>query len=111
MTSLCVWNSIIGLSETSYNLNNPRSVLQRQIAQPDTDMLADITQIALLAVLEQVRDWVSDVSAAWTSRIPCDQKLLSAVSSHAVGRDLNSAIYWLFIRLGMLALITRIMVH
>ncbi|KAJ5337574.1 hypothetical protein N7452_004302 [Penicillium brevicompactum] len=64
-------------------------------------MLADITQTALLAALDQVRDWISNVSAAWTSRTPCEQKLLSAVSSHAVGRDLNSAMYWLFLRLDL----------
>ncbi|CAG8286076.1 unnamed protein product [Penicillium salamii] len=98
MVSPSVWNSILSLSETSFNQLRPHDPSRGTFVRLRSDVPADITQIALLSVLDRVRDWISNISATWASQAPCDQKLLSAVSSHAVGRDLNSAIYWLFVR-------------
>lgn len=106
MASPSVWNSILSLSETSFNQLRPHDLSRGTFVRLRSDVPADITQIALLSVLDRVRDWISNISATWASQAPCDQKLLSAVSSHAVGRDLNSAIYWLFVRFGMFTFIS-----
>jgi replication-associated recombination protein RarA len=64
-------------------------------------MQVDITDVALVSAMDQVKECILDISAVWASEATSHQELLSALSSHAVGRDLNSAIYWLFLRLGM----------
>ncbi|CAG7931966.1 unnamed protein product [Penicillium olsonii] len=101
MVSPSVWNAVLSLSETSFNQLHPHNPPREDFTREESEIMPDITHIALLSVLGQVKEWVSNISAAWASQTPCDQKLLSAVSSHAVGRDTNSAIYWLFVRLDL----------
>lgn len=64
-------------------------------------MQTDITYVALLSVIDQVKHCISNISATWNTERECDHDLMRALTSHAVGRDINSAIYWLFIRLRM----------
>jgi hypothetical protein len=107
MVSPSVWNSILGLSETSFSQIHPQRCNQSSFAPQDSHMQVDITHVALVSAMNQVREWITDISAVWTSEGPSNQELLSALCSHAVGRDLNSAIYWLFLRLGMPILTTK----
>lgn len=106
MASPSVWNSILDLSETSFNQLHPQRSNQRIFTSQGSDIQADITHVALVSAMGQVKEWISDISAVSASEAPSNQELLSALSSHAVGRDLNSAIYWLFLRLGMPPLTT-----
>jgi hypothetical protein len=107
MTSPSVWNSILSLSETSFNQLHPQRRHQGTFSRYDPDLQVDITLVALVSAMDQVKECISDISAAWASEATSNQELVSALSSHAVGRDLNSAIYWLFLRLGMAILATE----
>ncbi|KAJ6054767.1 uncharacterized protein N7446_001488 [Penicillium canescens] len=103
MRSPAIWKSILDLSETSFNqlhTQNPRKEGSRSFSQfGDEDILDNITNSALLDVLDRVMDSISNISTAWTMKRHYNTGLLNALSSHAVGRDLNAAIYWLFARL------------
>lgn len=60
----------------------------------------EFTTLALIRVLEATRNSIADVNAAWTSERDHHGEMFEALSHHATGRDLNAAIYWLFLRLG-----------
>jgi hypothetical protein len=105
MRSPAIWKSILDLAEASFNQlhpQNPRKGGSRSFPQfGDEDILDSITNFALLDTLDRVMDSISNISTAWTMKRQYNTDLLNALSSHAVGRDLNAAIYWLFVRLGM----------
>ncbi|KAJ5971491.1 uncharacterized protein N7479_001409 [Penicillium vulpinum] len=105
MISSPIWNSILDLSETSFHQLHPqRSPGERGktfLRQTDSDSQVEITYVALKIVIDQVKDYISNISAMWNTERPCDHDLMKALSSHAVGRDINSAIYWLFFRLDL----------
>jgi hypothetical protein len=99
-----------------YNFQHkpPEDRCKSFLRHADSDMQVDITRVALLKVINP-----HEVMIALSFRVPrgfdirdtifhliynfqqCDTDLMGALSSHAVGRDINSAIYWLFFRLGM----------
>ncbi|KAJ5503733.1 hypothetical protein N7463_006607 [Penicillium fimorum] len=105
MASPTIWNSIIDLSETSFHQLHPqKSSGERRktfLRQTDSDMQVDITHVALRSIIDQVKGCISNVSVMWNTEKQCDQDLMMALSSHAVGRDINSAIYWLAVRLDL----------
>jgi hypothetical protein len=107
MKSPVIWRSILNLSETSFNqlqLHSQYSHKEGDRSLPqlsDEDISANITNFALVDTLDRVMDSISDISTAWSMERHCNISILNALSSHAVGRDLNAAIYWLFARLGM----------
>ncbi|KAJ5915862.1 hypothetical protein N7454_011003 [Penicillium verhagenii] len=61
---------------------------------------SDITTAAFLQALNATRTCILDTHGAWSSQRGVDTELFEALSSYVVGRDFNSAIYWLFVRLG-----------
>lgn len=99
-----VSRAVLALSESSAKLLHPRSPrvsLSQESegpATPETHM--DLTSIAFLCALEEIRSCVTNMSHTWDSQRQGDVELLEALSPHAVHRDLNSAIYWLMVRLG-----------
>lgn len=105
MISSPIWKSILSLSETSFHQLHPEKPpgegRKTSIGHADSDMQVDITYVALPRVIDQVKDCISNITATWNPERQCDHDLMRALSSQAVGRDLNSAIYWLFFRLGM----------
>ncbi|CAI7583269.1 unnamed protein product [Penicillium discolor] len=98
-----IWNSILDLSETSFHQLHPQKPPGEKrntcTGQSDANVQTDITYVALLSVIDQVKQCISNISATWNTERECDHDLMRALTSHAVGRDINSAIYWLFIRL------------
>ena len=64
-------------------------------------MQTDLTYVALLSVIDHVKHSISNISATWNTERECDHDLMRALTSHAACRDIDSAIYWLFIRLCM----------
>ncbi|CAG8898586.1 unnamed protein product [Penicillium egyptiacum] len=105
MVSSPIRNSILDLSETSFRQLHPQKPAEERsktsLQQTDSDIQADITYVALLRVIDQVKHCISDINTMWNPERQCDYDLMGALSSHAVGRDINSAIYWLFFRLDL----------
>jgi hypothetical protein len=60
----------------------------------------DITTMAFLHVLDATRSCIEDTPRAWSLQRSIDTELVEALSPHAIGRDFNSAIYWLLVRFG-----------
>lgn len=104
MISQPVWFSVLALSEASMNLLRPLSSLvitDKTLGAPATpEAQLDITTLAFLHVMDESRKCISNISGAWSAQRGCDRDLLDSLGSQTVGRNLNSAIYWLFIRLG-----------
>jgi hypothetical protein len=99
-----IWISVLALSKASINLQRP---VQSHIrinkatetsATPDAHL--DVTALALLRALDKGKNYITNVCSAWSRERSYDMELIGAVAPHSVGRDLNSAIYWLFMRLG-----------
>ncbi|KAH8432390.1 Zn(II)2Cys6 transcription factor domain-containing protein [Aspergillus melleus] len=63
----------------------------------DMSMLGDSTEATLLYVLEEVRCLVTDVPRAWTRNGYPDA--IQSLVQYAYGDDINSALYWLTLRL------------
>ncbi|KAJ5448488.1 hypothetical protein N7445_003309 [Penicillium cf. griseofulvum] len=105
MVSSAIWNSIIDLSRTSFHQLHPpkppREGRKTFLRRPDLDMQVDITHVGLISAIDQVKDCISNISAMWDDERQWDDDLTRALSSHAAGRDINSAIYWLFFRLDL----------
>jgi hypothetical protein len=96
---------MLDLSETSFNQLRPeKAPMEREnmvARQTNSDAHVDITHLGLISAFYRVKGYITNISAEWSSERQCNHELLGALISHAVGRDINSAIYWLFIRLGM----------
>lgn len=60
----------------------------------------DLTAMALQTALDKVRSLVSDISHAWIHPSAGHFDVVASLVGHAFDIDLNSAIYWLFLRLG-----------
>ncbi|CAG8194804.1 unnamed protein product [Penicillium nalgiovense] len=105
MVSSPIWNSILDVSETSFRQLHPHKPPEDRsktfLRHIDSDMQVDVTRVALLKVIDQVKYCISDITTTWNPERQCDLDLMGALSSHAVGRDINSAIYWLFFRLDL----------
>jgi hypothetical protein len=105
MVSSPIWNSVIDLSRTSFHQLHPQKPpgegTKTFLRRPDSNMQVDITHLGLISVIDQVKDCISNISNMSDTERQCDDDLMRALSSHSVGRDINSAIYWLFFRLGM----------
>ncbi|KAK1148545.1 hypothetical protein N8T08_009551 [Aspergillus melleus] len=65
----------------------------------DMSMLGDSTEATLLYVLEEVRCLVTDVPRAWTRNGYPDA--IQSLVQYAYGDDINSALYWLTLRLNL----------
>lgn len=104
MISQPVWFSVLALSEASMNLLRPLSslvVTDKTPGAPATpEAQLDITTLAFLHVIDESRKCITNFAGAWTTQRVWDRDLLGSLGSQTVGRNLNSAIYWMFIRLG-----------
>lgn len=105
MISPPVRNTVLALSEASINLLRPRSShsrTQKSILSPIApDGQLDITTIALLRALDKTKQCITDMPSAFSLHRDSDTEILEPLSAYTIGRDLNSAIYWLYLRLGM----------
>lgn len=97
-----VWNSILALSRTSKDLLHSTQRADEIDETASSDVQEDATTVALLRVLSSMKQYTADISTAWVSPRGADLAVLAELSQHTVGRNLNAAIYWLFLRLGML---------
>ncbi|KAJ5994274.1 hypothetical protein N7451_009998 [Penicillium sp. IBT 35674x] len=61
----------------------------------------DITSIAFLRALDATRNFILNTPIAWSLQRGIGRELLEALSPHTVGRDINSAMYWLFVRFNL----------
>lgn len=79
------WGSSTGSKVDHYDADNNR---------------ADLTAMALQTALDKVRSLLSDISHAWIHPSDGHFDIVASLVEHAFDMDLNSAIYWLFLRLG-----------
>lgn len=66
----------------------------------------DITTFAFLRVLDETRNCVTNMFTAWSTERECDRELLEALIPHSANRNFNSAMYWMFTRLGRFFAVT-----
>ena len=98
MVSDLVYDAVLTLSEASMNLlQSPNRDSRSQSIQ---DSQLEFTTTAFLRALEAAKECFLDMPGAWSTRRPIGGEFLNTISSHTLGRDFNSAIYWLFVRLG-----------
>lgn len=104
MVSRPIWISVLALSEASINLLRPHSLHMRTdktLGAPGSpDGQLDVRTITFLRALDEAKNCIIDVSTAWSPERRYNKELLKALSLHTVSRNLNSAIYWLLVRLG-----------
>jgi hypothetical protein len=106
MVSPPVRDHVLALSQASKDLLrpfSPHSRINKSIVghfPPDGQL--DITTIAFLHVLNKAKHCITDMPSAWSLQRESHKDFLEPISANTVGRDLNSAIYWLYLRLGML---------
>jgi hypothetical protein len=105
MVSNPVRTAVLALSQASIGLLRPNSLrprTEKSIATPATrDGQLDITTIAFMGALDRIRYCITEMPSARSLQRESDNDILEPLSAHTVGRDLNSAIYWLYLRLGM----------
>ncbi|KAJ5090959.1 hypothetical protein N7532_009643 [Penicillium argentinense] len=71
-------------------------------ASPEAQL--DITKLAFIRAIDDSKNCIRSIRAAWSPQRMCDQELLEALNPHSItGRNLSSAIYWLFVRLDLAA--------
>lgn len=104
MVSPPVRDTVLSLAKASIDLLRPRSShsrTEKPIPSPIApDGQLDITTVAFLRVLDKTKQCIRDMPSAWSLHRESDTKILEPLSAHTIGRDLNSAIYWLSLRLG-----------
>jgi hypothetical protein len=109
MVSPPVRDTVLALSKASIDLLRPHSShsrTEKSIISPiRPDGQLDITTVAFLRALDKTEQCITDMPAAWSSPRESDAEILEPLSAHTIGRDLNSAIYWLYLRLGMFVMI------
>lgn len=66
-------------------------------ATPEAQL--DITTLAFLRAMDESKNCILNFRAAWTQRA-YDRELLGALEPKIAHRSLDSAIYWLYVRLG-----------
>lgn len=107
MASQPIWISVLALSEASIMLQRPEPSSMRNdktIEDPFApDVQLDVTKLIFLRALNEAKNCITDMYSAWSPKRGYDKKLMETFAQHAVGRDLNSAIYWLLVRLGKFA--------
>lgn len=99
MVSPPVWDSLMAVSGASISIQSPLKIVVRDPQAPDLQL--DITSIAFLRAMEATKNCILDTPSSWSSQRSIDRELLEALSPYTVGRDFNSAIYWLFVRFGI----------
>lgn len=67
-------------------------------ATPESGM--GITALAFFRLLNETRNCVTNMFTAWSPQRECDTELLESLIPHSVHRNFNSALYWMFARLG-----------
>ncbi|KAI9927025.1 hypothetical protein MW887_003406 [Aspergillus wentii] len=104
MLSKATLSALLNLSEISFNLlhrvNSYESV-SGHISAEDEDMTMNITSKALLSAFQTVHFFISNVPRAWANPPKIDLDLLSNLELHASEMNINSAVYWLFLRLDL----------
>ena len=104
MASQPIWISVLALSEASIKLQRPKPSSMgndKAIGGPFTpDVQLDVTKLIFLRALNEVKNYTTDMHSTWAPKRGYDKELMETFAPHAVGRDLNSAIYWLLVRLG-----------
>ena len=106
MISTPVLLSLLALSEASMNLlqNLPtqsRSTSVEGLSGQDIQM--GMTTVGFVHALNRTKNYITNMHVAWSSERAVNKELLEALTPQTSGRDLNSAIYWLFIRQGVLS--------
>jgi hypothetical protein len=109
MVSPPVRDNVLALSKASIDLLRPHpshSRTEKDILSPITpDEKLDITTVAFLRTLDKTKQCITDMPLAWSLHRESDTEILEPLSAYTIGRDLNSAIYWLYLRLGMFVVI------
>ena len=101
---------MLRLSQASANLlhpHSPHAATGKGMVGPKVqDGHLDVTTIAFLRVLEETKHCIMDIPSAWSPHRERESEndILEPLSAHTIGRDFNSAIYWLYMRLGMFRL-------
>lgn len=67
------------------------------------EMQLDITTLAFLRAIDESKNCILNFQATWSPQRVCDKELLDSLGPQTIRRDLNSAIYWLFVRHGKLS--------
>ncbi|KAJ5084921.1 hypothetical protein NUU61_009500 [Penicillium alfredii] len=105
MASQRCWVSILELAETSFNQLHPRTphpgITKEYAYQEHLDLQQGVTAVALLHALDEVKTCISNVPRAWSPERQPNRELLNVLGAHVAGRDLNSGIYSLFVRLDL----------
>lgn len=103
MVSQPAWFSVLALSEVSMNVLrslSPLVITDKTPGAPATpEAQLDITTLAFLRAMDESKNCIMNFRAAWTQRA-YDRELLRAFEPNIGHRNLESAIYWLFVRLG-----------
>ncbi|KAJ5897043.1 uncharacterized protein N7473_006442 [Penicillium subrubescens] len=105
MVSPPVRDTVLALSKASIDLLRPHpshSRTEKDILSPITpDEKLDITTVAFLRALDKTKQCITDMPLAWSLHRESDTEILEPLSAYTIGRDLNSAIYWLYLRLDL----------
>jgi hypothetical protein len=117
MDSEKVLHALLSLSEVSLRNKNlerrssteqfhPTASLNMPFTDIDYDDISDGEHspmtTTLTTVFQRVTTFVSDLSRAWSmNKVPVDMGLLNSLVTDIATSKPTSAIYWLFLRLGM----------
>lgn len=59
------------------------------------------TELPLFILLDELRALISNIPTAWKNADCSDPRLLESLVDHAYGTEIESVIYWMFLRMGM----------
>lgn len=85
----------MALSEPVANIGEEAAI---GIASPG--LKADVTTTAFIQALGQTKRCIMDVAGTWRFHEQIQLDLMESLREHSTGRNFNSALYWLFLRLG-----------
>lgn len=103
-------SAILSLSQTSHSLLHPQSSTSEPICANVAGVLSDNSEHhghknknidTLVTVIKDVETFVCDISRAWDTPPSIDTNTLDGLGVHSQEKDMESAMYWLYLRLGM----------
>ncbi|KAL4895781.1 hypothetical protein BDV59DRAFT_199768 [Aspergillus ambiguus] len=92
------------MSDREYQYRPSFSSLARKLPpnRRGADLNMNPTELALFSLLDELSALVSDIPTAWSNANCGDPNILERLVEHAYGTGIESVIYWMFLRLGML---------
>ncbi|KAF9890354.1 hypothetical protein FE257_006020 [Aspergillus nanangensis] len=84
-------------SRPSFSARPDRLPLNRQ----GTGLDLNSTEMSLLVLFDQLRSLISEFPNTWNNTAYGDLRLLESLAPHAFGMEIESSVYWMFLRLDL----------